>query len=231
MYFSLLLLMGKRHRYMSTIRNFTIAILLFLSFGCEGQQNKSQNRAAMADLDYSRLDTATFAGGCFWCVEASFEQIAGVAEAVSGYAGGTEDNPTYAQVSSGKTSHAEAVAVYYDPEIIDYSTLLDIFFTAHDPTQLNRQGPDIGPQYRSAIFYHNEAQGKLAAGKIKELDNSGELPDKVVTEIVPFTRFWVAEDYHQDYEKHNPKDRYILNVSRPKIDKVAREFSHLLKDN
>src|SRR5690554_1123493 len=208
-----------------------ISILLSLSFGCNGQQDSRNNQqAAKAALDYSKLDTATFAGGCFWCVEASFEQIKGVEEAMSGYAGGKERNPTYAQVSNGRTGHTEAVEIYYDPKQIDYKTLLDIFFTAHDPTQLNRQGPDIGKQYRSSIFYHSEEQKKLAEDAIEAVNSSGEYKSKVVTELLPYTKFWIAEDYHQDYEKHNPRDPYIQQVSKPKIDKVAKRFAHLLKE-
>ena len=209
------------------------ALVLILPLGCDAQQNNDRQveRLDNPELDYQSLDTATFAGGCFWCIEAAFEQINGVEEAVSGYAGGSEENPTYSAVSGGKTGHTETVEIYFDPGKIDYSTLLDIFFTAHDPTQLNRQGPDIGKQYRSAIFFHNEEQKQLAEIKIKDIDASGEYSKKVVTELVPFTKFWMAEDYHQDYEKHHPKDPYIVNVSRPKIDKVAEKFAHLLKDD
>jgi peptide-methionine (S)-S-oxide reductase len=212
-------------------KNILFLALLVLSFGCSGQQNKSGKAPEKPALDYSKLDTATFAGGCFWCVEAAFEQIRGVEEAVSGYAGGSEQNPTYSQVSAGKTGHTETVEIYFNPQEIDYNTLLDIFFTAHDPTQLNRQGPDIGKQYRSSIFYHNDEQKRQAQEKIKALDASGEFKNKVVTEVLPYTKFWIAEDYHQDYEKHNPRDSYIVNVSKPKIDKVAQKFEHLLKDN
>lgn len=205
-----------------------ILLLLTATFGCEGQQHRTAYQKPV--LDHSRLDTATFAGGCFWCVEAAFEQIEGVEEAVSGYAGGKEENPTYDAVSNGRTDHAETVEVYYDPAKIDYATLLQIFFTAHDPTQLNRQGPDIGKQYRSVIFYHDEEQRKMAEEAIRSVDASGEFPKKVVTELVPYSVFWPAEDYHQDYEKHNPRDPYIQKVSRPKINKVAEKFAHLLKE-
>lgn len=205
-----------------------LSFLLIVTLSCDARQNS--NAYQKPTLDYSKLDTATFAGGCFWCVEAAFEQIEGVEEAVSGYAGGKEKNPTYSAVSNGRTSHTETVEIYYDPEKIDYPTLLQIFFTAHDPTQLNRQGPDVGEQYRSSIFYHNEAQKKLAQEAIKAVEASGEYSKKVVTELVPYDKFWVAEDYHQDYEKHHPRDPYIQQVSRPKINKVAEKFAHLLKD-
>ncbi|HLT06091.1 MAG TPA: peptide-methionine (S)-S-oxide reductase MsrA [Cyclobacteriaceae bacterium] len=201
--------------------------VLCLATACQGQQ-RAKNVQKPA-LDYSKLDTATFAGGCFWCVEAAFEQINGVEEAVSGYAGGKEENPSYSEVSNGRTGHAETVEIYYDPEKINYPTLLRIFFTAHDPTQLNRQGPDIGRQYRSVIFYHNEEQKQMAEEAIEEVNVSGEYSGDVVTELLPYRKFWPAEDYHQDYEKHNPNDPYIKAVSRPKIDKVADKFSHLLK--
>ncbi len=201
---------------------------LALAFGCEAQGTKEVYQKPV--LDYSKLDTATFAGGCFWCVEAAFEQIKGVEEAVSGYSGGKESNPSYDAVANGRTSHAETGEIYYDPDKIDYPTLLQIFFTAHDPSQLNRQGPDIGEQYRSVIFYHNEEQKKMAEEAIRMVDASGELSKKVVTALVPYEKFWPAEDYHQDYEKHHPKDPYIQKVSRPKIDKVAEKFAHLLKD-
>lgn len=203
-------------------------MLLAATFGCEGQQ--SRNNYQKPVLDYSKLDTATFAGGCFWCVEAAFEQIKGVEEAVSGYAGGKEREPSYQEVSNGRTGHTETVQIYYDPEIINYRTLLEIFFTAHDPTQLNRQGPDIGEQYRSSVFYHNEEQKRLAQEGMRAVDASGEYSKKVVTELVPYTEFWIAEDYHQDYEKHHPNDPYIQKVSKPKIDKVAQKFAHLLKE-
>lgn len=178
----------------------------------------------------NNLDTATFAGGCFWCIEASFEQIKGVKEAVSGYAGGEEMDPTYREVSYGKTGHAETVQIYYDADQINYNTLLKIFFTAHDPTQLNRQGPDIGPQYRSAIFYHDEQQLQTAQNIIDSLDQTDTYSKDIVTELNPYAKFYKAEEYHQDYEEKHPNDRYIQNVSRPKINKVRKEFKALLKE-
>lgn len=206
---------------------FVVGILFF---SCQSQGNKSENSTAtrVAEISYQKLDTATFAGGCFWCVEASFEQIRGVAEAVSGYSGGTKATADYRIVSSGLSTHAEAVQVFYDPEVISYETLLEIFFTAHDPTQLNRQGPDVGAQYRSEIFYHNEDQRALAKAKMEELADSFNKP--IVTKLSELEKFYVAEDYHQDYEKNHPNNGYIVNVSRPKIEKVAKKFKHLLKE-
>lgn len=202
---------------------------LFL-FSCQTQGNSSNTKKepVSEEINYQKLDTATFAGGCFWCVEASFEQIQGVAEAVSGYAGGDKSTADYRLVSSGRTDHAEAVQIYYDPSIIDYETLLEIFFTAHDPTQLNRQGPDVGAQYRSEIFYHNEEQKSLAEAKMKEL--APEFPDPIVTKISRLEGFFKAEDYHQDYEEKHPNNSYIVNVSRPKIEKVAKKFKDRLKN-
>ncbi|MEQ6167187.1 MULTISPECIES: peptide-methionine (S)-S-oxide reductase MsrA [unclassified Ekhidna] len=199
-------------------------------FSCQTQGNNSDNtkKAAAEQVNYQKLDTATFAGGCFWCVEASFEQIKGVAEAVSGYAGGKKSTADYRLVSSGRTGHAEAVQVYYDPSVIDYETLLEIFFTAHDPTQLNRQGPDVGTQYRSEIFYHNDEQKKLAEAKMEEL--APEFSDPIVTRLSRLEAFYMAEEYHQDYEEKHPNNSYIVNVSRPKIEKVAKKFKDRLKN-
>ena len=188
------------------------------------KRNKNITKAFLSDI---KLDTATFAGGCFWCIEASFEQIEGVIEAVSGYAGGTKNNARYDLVSSGKTAHAEAVQIYYDPNKISFEILLDILFTAHDPTQLNRQGPDVGKQYRSVVFYHNGSQKKIVNQKIKEISPVFSSP--IVTLIEPLVAFYPAEDYHQDYEKNNPYQPYVLSVSKPKIDLVARKFKALLK--
>ncbi len=205
-------------------------------FSCQTQGNESKKAAdessvkpVLIEIDYQNLDTATFAGGCFWCVEASFEQIQGVAEAVSGYSGGSKSTADYRLVSSGRTGHAEAVQVYYDPSIITYETLLEIFFTAHDPTQLDRQGPDVGPQYRSEIFYHNDEQKQLAIAKMEELASDFSKP--IVTKLSKLEAFYDAEDYHQDYEEKHPNNGYIVNVSRPKIEKVAKKFKDLLKPN
>lgn len=203
---------------------YLFAAVLLISCSTQG----SKTEQPLIEVDYQKLDTATFAGGCFWCVEASFEQIKGVVEAVSGYSGGSAENATYKKVSYGLTKHAEAVQVYYDPNVIDYSTLLDIFFTAHDPTQVNRQGPDVGEQYRSVIFYHDATQRQLAVEKMKALASEFDKP--IATQLVPLDAFYEAEDYHQDYEKKNPYQPYILSVSKPKIERVAKKFKHLLKE-
>lgn len=212
-----------------TIKNIAVVILSILFFACSAENKKSEaiKTESLPIQNTEAIDTAYFAGGCFWCVEASFEQIKGIKEAVSGYSGGEKENPTYKEVSYGRTNHAEAVMVLYDSSIINYETVLDIFFVAHDPTQLNRQGPDVGKQYRSAIFYRNSREKNLALKKMNELASQYE--NEIVTELTAFNSFWEAEDYHQDYEKKNPNDRYIVNVSKPKIDKVAKTFKDILK--
>ncbi len=202
-------------------------ILLFILMSCSSPARNNQNELSISDYN-GKLDTATVAGGCFWCVEASFEQIEGVVEAVSGYAGGSKSNADYKKVSGGRTRHAETVQVYFDPEVIDFKTILLIFFTAHDPTQLNRQGPDVGPQYRSAIFYHNENQKNIAEEVMKSL--SAEFASQIVTELNEYSAFYTAEEYHQDYEEKHPFNPYILNVSKPKIDRVKKKFSDILKE-
>ncbi len=209
---------------------FTFLLGLIFSLSCVSNASEPTNQESDILQALSRgqkLDTATFAAGCFWCIEASFEQIEGVIEAISGYVGGTKNNAQYDLVSSGKTAHAEAVQIYYDPNKISYETLLDILFTAHDPTQLNRQGPDVGKQYRSVVFYHNQIQKIIVSQKIKDI--SRVFVNPIVTLVEPLIAFYPAEEYHQDYEKKNPNQPYILNVSKPKIDLVARKFKALLK--
>ena len=179
--------------------------------------------------DYSRWRVATFAGGCFWCTEAAFERIAGVKDVISGYSGGSEAYPSYEQVSAKQTTHAEAIQIFYDPAQVDFATLLKIFFVAHDPTQLNRQGPDVGPQYRSAIYFHDIKQKELAEAYIAELEASGKFAQPIVTELAAYDQFWVAEGYHQDYYEQHPNNPYIRNVSRPKVEKVKKTFPDLLK--
>jgi peptide-methionine (S)-S-oxide reductase len=196
----------------------------------EGNPSFSEDNP-IRNLDASQLknlDTATLAGGCFWCVEAAFEQINGVYEVVSGYSGGTQSNPTYSQVSRGATNHAEAVQVYYNAEKLSYNKILEIFFTAHDPTQLNRQGPDVGKQYRSAIYYHNEQQRKLAEAMIASMNSEEVFSKDIVTQLEPLNEFWIAEEYHQDYAERNPQDRYIQSVSIPKVNKVKKAFPDLI---
>lgn len=215
------------------LKYYFLSLTAFVILACTANTNENANTSTDDTTKVDTIqnsqnaDTVYFAGGCFWCVEAAFEQIKGVKEAISGYSGGKEKNPTYKEVSYGRTDHAEAVMVIYDPAIINYNVLLDIFFTAHDPTQLNKQGPDVGKQYRSAIFYTNETEKQQAQQKMDAL--ASNFGDKIVTELTAFDTFYEAEDYHQDYEEKNPNDRYIVNVSKPKIEKVAEKFKDILK--
>jgi len=169
-----------------------------------------------------QLETATLGGGCFWCVEAALEQLAGVDSVVSGYAGGRVEDPTYRQVCGGDTGHAEVVQVAFDPDVIAYDRLLEAFFEVHDPTQLNRQGPDVGSQYRSVVLYHSEAQRETAAAYIEALDE--EYDDDVVTELDRLETFYRAEEHHQDYFAKNPDDAYCTFHAKPKMEKVREKF-------
>jgi peptide-methionine (S)-S-oxide reductase len=173
-------------------------------------------------------EIATLAGGCFWCLEAAFEQLQGVERVVSGYTGGELANPSYEQVCNGETGHAEAVQVHFDPATITYRQLLEIFFTIHDPTTLNRQGPDTGTQYRSAIFYHSAEQREAAEQAIRDLDGAQIWDAPIVTDVAPLTQFFPAEGYHQSYFRRNPRQPYCMAVVAPKVAKVrARYFDRL----
>jgi peptide-methionine (S)-S-oxide reductase len=176
--------------------------------------------AVMSAAERTELAHAYFGGGCFWCVEAVFERVPGVVEAVSGYAGGHVANPTYEQIGTGRTGHAEVVRVDYDPKIVSYETLLAVFWQAHDPTTLNRQGADVGPQYRSIILTVDEAQRTLAEKSRAAAQAAFDRP--IVTEIVPFVRFYEAEDYHQDYFARNPTAGYCVYVIAPKLRKLGK---------
>jgi peptide-methionine (S)-S-oxide reductase len=177
------------------------------------------------------LDTAVFAGGCFWGVQGVFQHVNGVVAATSGYAGGTVARPSYELVSTGATGHAESVRVVYDPSKVSYDQLLGVFFrVAHDPTELNRQGPDVGPQYRSAIFYMNDAQRQAAQAYIAQLEKSGAVRGKVVTQIAPLRAFNVAEAYHQDYATLHPDQPYIKYNDLPKIAQLKRQYPQLWSD-
>jgi peptide-methionine (S)-S-oxide reductase len=182
----------------------------------------------MNDIKY---ETATFAGGCFWCIETTLNRLKGVEKVISGYTGGQTKNPTYKDICTGSTGHAEAVQVVYDPNLIDYTVLLTVFFAMHDPTTLNRQGADIGTQYRSAIFYHNDEQKELAQKFIEKLTNERVFSRPVVTELKPLGEFYEAEEYHQNYYNLNKeKNSYCTAVIEPKVNKLRKTFLHLLKD-
>jgi len=174
---------------------------------------------------------AVFAEGCFWCSEHIFEAVVGVDDAVSGYTGGTTKKPSYEQVSSHKTGHAEAVAVYYDPKVVSFKELVDVFFASHDPTTPNRQGPDVGSSYRSIAFYRNAEEKKIILDKIKELTAKKVFPNPIVTEVKPLMDFYKAEGYHQDYIKHHPNEPYVKGVSIPRYNKFKKTYKGKLKPN
>lgn len=180
-------------------------------------------------MEPNRTERATLAGGCFWCVEAAFDMLEGVLEVVPGYAGGHAPNPTYEQVCTGTTGHAEAVQITFDPERISYRDLLEVFFTIHDPTTPNRQGPDVGPQYRSVIFTHSPEQERIARQVIAELERNRVWPDPIVTEVVPFTNFYPAEPYHHDYYRHHPDQPYCRTVIAPKLKRLREKYVARLK--
>jgi peptide-methionine (S)-S-oxide reductase len=176
-----------------------------------------------------KTEIATLAGGCFWCLEAVFKQVKGVITVIPGYAGGKTINPTYEQVSTGKTGHAEAVQITFDPDVISYPEILDIFFSIHDPTTLNRQGADEGTQYRSAIFYHNEQQATYANAFILHLNREKIWEKGIVTQIVEFEKFYPAEEYHRDYFAKHPEQGYCQVVISPKLSKFRKEWASSLK--
>jgi peptide-methionine (S)-S-oxide reductase len=180
----------------------------------------------------SNLETATFAGGCFWCTEAIFKRLKGVEEVLSGYSGGRTANPTYEEVSSGDTGHAEAIQIKFDPSIITYEQLLEIFFKLHDPTTSNQQGADIGEQYRSAVFYHSDAQKEATEKVIEQFEKEKIYDDPIVTEVTPFSNFYEAEDYHQDYYNQNrSSNSYCRIVIDPKIQKLYKDFKDQVKED
>lgn len=209
--------------------SYRIYILFILLLLVQPLTGNNQNKKAMDIVNQNKLETATFGAGCFWCVEAVFQQLEGVESVTSGYSGGHIKNPSYKEVTTGRTGHAEAVQIKYDPGIISYRELLEVFWKTHDPTSLNRQGPDIGTQYRSAIFYHNEEQKRTAEKSKKEMNQSGYFNDPIVTYIEPYANFYVAEDYHQDFYKNNPNQPYCRLRIDPKMEKLQQQFGKYLK--
>jgi len=209
---------------------------LALLFACGAQpaaeaQNPPRSTAGFAPANLNGLAMATFAGGCFWAQEEAFEQIKGVKQVVSGYAGGTKTNPTYEEVAAQNTGHTETVQIYYDPKVMSYQELADIFFTAsHDPTQLNRQGPDSGPEYRSAVFYRTPEEKQMLESTIARVNATKEYSGKIVTQVLPFQKFWPAEGYHQGYYRLHPENPYITNVSAHKVEHVQQAFAKDLKN-
>lgn len=180
-------------------------------------------------MDANNLETATLAAGCFWCVEAVFDDLRGVEDVVSGYSGGTTVDPTYRQVCDGNTGHAEVTQIRFNPSEISFRDILRVFFAVHDPTTLNRQGNDVGTQYRSAIFYHDDEQKRIARETIEEVESEGVYDAPIVTEVVPFEKFYPAEDYHQEYFTNNPNQPYCMAIVAPKVAKFRKQFVDRLK--
>ncbi|MFA9476725.1 peptide-methionine (S)-S-oxide reductase MsrA [Phycisphaerales bacterium AB-hyl4] len=209
-------------------------LMSFAGFSCDHPTGPTgglpEPRTNAAEPTDAGPREAVFAGGCFWCVEAVFQQLAGVSEVTSGYAGGDADSANYEQVASGMTDHAEVVRVVYDPNVISYAALLRVFFATHDPTQLNRQGPDHGRQYRSAIFYKDEHQQRAAADYIAQLTEANAYDRPIVTTLEPLDAFYEAEQYHQDFADRNPMHPYIRQWALPKVDKVQTKFPEKLRD-
>lgn len=224
------------------MRTFLLLLTILASTSCQPKNKSEQQVIAQQDVDKNpiahkltseelqKYETAYFASGCFWCVEAIFESVKGVKEVYSGYSGGTEKNPTYEQVSYGKTHHAEAVKVFYDPKVISFTQLVQVFFGSHDPTSLNRQGPDRGAQYRSIAFYKNDSEKKIITDYIAKLEAENVYGRPIVTEVKKFDTFYKAEDYHQDYERLHPNNSYIQNVSIPRLNRFKANFKSFLKE-
>lgn len=209
-----------------------ILILSFIS--CKNRGNSVEGNHVLNSTNLNNkipMDTATFGAGCFWCVEAIFQNLEGVESVVSGYTGGEIENPTYKQICTGNTGHAEVIQINYDPKKITFDELLEVFWKTHDPTTLNQQGNDIGTQYRSAVFYHNQNQKELAEKYKEELNKSGAFHKPIVTEIVEFKEFYNAEDYHQNYYNENSREPYCSFVISPKVDKFKKVFKDKLKKN
>lgn len=217
------------------MKHFLPVLLITSMFSC---QNKAQtNTEQQAVINAKPIEVplqnakarAYFASGCFWCVEAVYESVKGVDEVINGYAGGNSENPTYEASNTGRTGHAESVEVIYDPNVVSFSTLVDVYFASQDPTQVNGQGPDHGSQYRSIIFYQNEEQKQIILKKKEAL--AKKLNTKIAAEVYPFQKFWKAEDYHQNYVRLNPNQLYVRGVSIPRLNEFKRKMPEVLKDN
>ena len=204
-------------------------------FSCAQNQQKKvpslQSKPVTMTIDNAKNQIATFGNGCFWCTEAIFQQVEGVVSVQSGYTGGAVENPTYKQVCNGNTGHAEVLQITYDPAKVSFSELLEVFWSTHDPTTLNRQGADAGTQYRSAVFYHDDEQKQLAEKYKKELDAAKAFDNPIVTEITAFKKFYPAEDYHQNYYKQNGEEPYCRMVIRPKVEKFQKVFKAKMKQS
>lgn len=214
-----------------------LLLTILLATACRDKKDSSHGAdtfigpesASLAVESLQQYETAYFASGCFWCVEAIFESVKGVVEVYSGYSGGSDPHPNYEDVSYGRSDHAEAVEVYFDPKSISFAQLVEIFFGSHDPTTLNRQGPDRGAQYRSIAFYKNDRQKKIITDHIRALEAAKTFEGPIVTQVLPFVKFHRAEDYHQDYEQKHPQNPYIQNVSLPRLERFKERFGDYLK--
>lgn len=211
---------------------FSILVCVFAFSACaqKSEQNQQLNDHQKKVENMDNLEIATLGAGCFWCVEAIFQNLKGVEKVESGYSGGEIINPSYKEVCTGRTGHAEVVQVYFDPNVISFAEILEVFFETHDPTTLNRQGADTGTQYRSAIFYHNEKQKEVAELAKEAANESGNWSDPIVTEISAYKNFFVAEDYHQDYYNLNGTQPYCSAVITPKVEKFKKKFKEKLKE-
>ncbi|CAM1357459.1 peptide-methionine (S)-S-oxide reductase MsrA [Tenacibaculum halocynthiae] len=205
--------------------NLVVAFLVLAVFFSFKEKEKAPKKVIK---ETQKLEVAYFASGCFWCVEAVFESVKGVEEAVSGYSGGFTKNPTYQKIGTGRTGHAEAVAVYYNPKKVSFKTLVTVFYGSHNPTTVNGQHPDYGSQYRSIAFYKNQDEKKIIENAIKKL-NKEVYNGKIATEVTKFKKFYKAEEYHQNYERLHPENSYVKNVSIPRLNRFKRKFPHLLK--
>ncbi len=218
-----------------SLKTFFITLAITLLLSCQNMAQVSKEQQAVINADPIEVPLkngkakAYFASGCFWCVEEVYENIKGVEEAISGYSGGFIDNPTYELSNTGRTGHAEAVEVIYDPNVISFATLVDVYFASQNPTQVNGQGPDRGPQYRSIIFYQNDAQKNIIEEKKRAL--AKELNAKIAAEVYPFQKFWIAEKYHQDFVKLNPNHGYVKNISIPRLKRFQAKMPEVLKAN
>ncbi len=209
--------------------NISLALLVILLV-LAGHSYGSNYGYYEKNKEMNKVEVATFGAGCFWCVEEIFQNLAGVEKVVSGYTGGHVKNPTYKQVCTGKTGHVEVAQIHFDPGVISFEELLEVFWQTHDPTTPDRQGNDVGPHYKSAVFYHDEEQKRLAEFYKKRLNESGAFQDPVITEIRPFEKLYIAEDYHQDYYQLNPYLPYCTFVIKPKLEKFKKAFADKLKD-
>jgi len=207
---------------MKTIISNLLSIIIFAGWALP--QTDAKIVAGSKGKPSANEAVATFAEGCFWHTEIVFQSLVGVRDAVSGYAGGTDSNPDYEKVSGGETGHAESVQVYYDPSKISFETLVRAFFASHDPTEINRQGNDVGTQYRSIAFYRNEKEKQIIEAEIKGITDSKKYPDKIVTEVKSYTKFYPAEEYHQEYILHHPENPYVQHVSIPDFERFRKEF-------